>query len=209
MQDAHLGGALVDHLLGEVRQIGHRELALFDLCRQALDEGFVLADLAQHVLVIEHHADLGILGDAVDLALELRRVPQHRDHVGEGPGVLLDEVLKVHGVAGLGELADPFVRGDVDVRALVHREGLEDVEGVGIVAVRRPFLHHHLDRLVRARRLQGGVERFGRRDDVAGPQRTCAVGPRPQFTTTSSAVAAGTVPTSAVPATRAAASKRG
>ena len=60
----HLGRALVDDLLGEVRQVRHRELALLDVCRQALDEGLVLADLAQHVLVVEEHADLGILRDA-------------------------------------------------------------------------------------------------------------------------------------------------
>ena len=40
---------------------------------QALDERLVLADLAQHVLVVEEHADLGILRDRVNLALVLGR----------------------------------------------------------------------------------------------------------------------------------------
>ena len=87
---------------------------------EALDEGFVLADLPQHVLVVEEHADLGILRDGVDFAVDLGRFPEDRDHVAERPWVGGDEVGHVHGVAGLGELADPFMRGDIDVRALVR-----------------------------------------------------------------------------------------
>ena len=76
------------------------------------DEGLVLADLAQHVLVVEEHADLGILRDGVDLAVDLGGLPQDRNDVAEGPLIGLDEIVHVHGVAGLGEFADPFMGGD-------------------------------------------------------------------------------------------------
>ena len=72
VQHADLGRAFVHHILGQVRKVGHRELALLDEVGQALDECLVLADLAQHVLVVEEHPDLGVLRDGMNLALVLR-----------------------------------------------------------------------------------------------------------------------------------------
>ena len=181
MDDPDLRPALIDNLLGQRGQVRHRELALLDQRRQTFNEGLILADLAQHVLVVEEHPDLGVLRDGVDLALVFGRVPQDRDDVSECPGVRFDELLHVHGVAGLGELADPLMGGDVDVRPLVDCERLEDIKRIRVIPRGRTFEDLHLDGLVAASRLQRGIERLGRRHDIAGAQGAGAIGASPQL----------------------------
>ena len=181
MDDPDLRRALGHHFLGEIGEILHRELAGLDHRRQAVDERLVLADLPEHVLVVEEHADLGILWDRMDLALVLRRLPEHGDHVGEGPGILRNEAVELHRVARLGELADPFMRRDIDVGPLVDRECLEDVERIRVVARGRALEHGDLHHLVGAGRLQRRIQRLGGGHDIAGTQRPRAVGASPEL----------------------------
>ncbi|MND64784.1 hypothetical protein D3C80_561300 [compost metagenome] len=69
VQHAVIGGLAIDDFLGKGGQVVERELAGFDLGGQTFDKGFVLTDLAQHVLVVEEHADFCILRHAIDLAV--------------------------------------------------------------------------------------------------------------------------------------------
>ncbi len=178
---AELGPTLVDHLLHELAPIRGRDLAAGDLGGNAVDELLGLADLPEHVLVVEDHADLGVLRDRVDLPLILRRVPQYRDDVAEGPLVVGDDLVQIHRIAVAGELADPLVRGHIEVGALVHRERLEERQRVGVEPVGIVLVDVDLDPRVGAGRRQHLVELLAGGDDVAAPERAGPVGPGPHL----------------------------
>ena len=71
--------------------------------------------------------------------------------------------------------------GDVEIRPLVHGEGLEDIKRVGIETRRRSFVHVDLDDLVGTGRLERRVEGLRCGDDIARPQRPGPVRPRPKL----------------------------
>ena len=63
-------------LLGDVDDVVHRHFALQHGVGQAFDEGVVIAGLSHELLVVEEHACLGVLRDAVGAVCTLYGVPQ-------------------------------------------------------------------------------------------------------------------------------------
>ena len=90
-------------------------------------------------------------------------------------------ILEIHRVAGFRERAGPLVRQHEDVRALVDREGLQQVERVIVVTLGVRFVELDFDALVAAGGREHLVERVAGGDDVAGAQRTGSIRARPHL----------------------------
>ena len=114
-------------------------------------------------------------------ALVRDRLPQRRDDVAVQLGVLADVILEIERVAGLGESAGPLVGQHEDIRPLIDREGLQQVERVVVIALGVGLVQLDLDPLVAVDRGQHLVERVAGGDDAARAQRPGSVGARPQL----------------------------
>ena len=181
MQDAVLGVGLVDHLLGDVDDLVHRQVARQRPLRHRLDERVVIAGLAQELLVVEEHARLGVLRYPVGAVGALRRFPERREDRAEMLGIFGDVVVEFEHEAFRLEGADPFVRGDEHVRPLADTEDLEELQRVVVETLGRAFAHHHLDALVGALGLERLVQPLGRLHHIARTQRPRWVLPRPEL----------------------------
>ncbi|MNZ80871.1 hypothetical protein D3C78_995230 [compost metagenome] len=182
MQHAILSGLAVDHFLRQRGQIIEREFTGIDLGRQAFDKGLVLADLAQHVLVVEEHADFRVLWNTVNLAVgALGRIPEDRKNIAIDPRGGGDPVFHRHGITVLRELANPFMRQNVDIRALPHRKCLQRIESETVPALHAAIVRVDDDALVDAGGLELRVHDAGRRFNVGDAGGRILVGERPEF----------------------------
>ena len=181
MQDAELGDLFRDRLAGQVAQVIGGEIATVDTPRNGSDLLVGLAHLAQLVVVQEIHSNFGVLRHAVARALVAHRLPQRHDDVAVKLGVLGDVVFEVPGIAAFGEGAGPFMRQHEDVGALVNREGLQQVQGVVVIALGVGLVELDLDALVGAGGGQHLVQRLARGNQIAGAQGARAIRARPDL----------------------------
>ena len=128
---AHAGpdDPLADGLLRGRHEVGPRKLALFHRIGQPVDLVLRPAHLREQILAVVHRAGLGVLRDAVCLALELHRGPERRDDVLDVALVLilLDEIVERDDVSGSDPRREVLVACEDDVRRRLRLRGQREL----------------------------------------------------------------------------------